>query len=68
MTDVRWKAYGPTIRDDDDRIIGQAIGDNFDVIDFNAKLMAAAPLMLDMLLTLRHHAPEQIDAILKRIN
>ena len=68
MNDNRWFASGPTIRDDDDRIIGQTIGDDFDVIDANARLMAAAPLMRDLLLALREHAPDQVDAIMKRIS
>jgi len=69
MNDNRWFASGPTIRDDDDRIVGQAIGRNmdFNVIDARARLMAAAPLMRDLLLALREHAPGQIDAIMERI-
>lgn len=68
MNDNRWFANGPTIRDDDDRIVGQTIGDDFDVIDANARLMAAAPLMRDLLLALREHAPDQVDAIMNRID
>jgi hypothetical protein len=68
MTDNRWTAHGPTIRDDNDRIVGQAIGDDLDMIEANARLMAAAPLMMDMLLALRVYAPGQVDAIIARIN
>jgi hypothetical protein len=68
MNDMRWTAHGPTIRDDDDRIVGQAIGDDFDTIDAHARLMAAAPLMRDMLLALRMYAPAQINAIMARID
>jgi len=70
MTDERWYAWGSMIRDDNDQFIGQAIGRNldFDTIDARARLLAAAPLMRDMLLALRVHAPDQIDAIMARID
>lgn len=70
MNDMRWYAWGSMVRDDDDRFVGQAIGKNldFNTIDARARLMAAAPLMRDLLLALREHAPDQIDAIMVRID
>ena len=70
MTDERWYAWGSSIKNDDDLTVGVAVGKNldFDTIDARARLMATAPLMRDMLLALRVYAPEQIDAIMARID
>jgi hypothetical protein len=69
MHDERWYAWGPSILNDDDHYVGFAVGKSmdFDAIDARARLMAAAPLMRDMLLALRVHAPEQIDSIIARL-
>lgn len=69
MTDERWYAWGSSIKNDNDLTVGVAVGRNldFDTIDARARLMAAAPLMRDMLLALRVYAPAQIDAIIERI-
>ena len=70
MTDERWYAWGSLIKNDDDLTVGVVVGKNldFDTIDARARLMATAPLMRDMLLALRVYAPEQIDAIMARID
>lgn len=70
MTDERWYAWGSSIKNDNDLTVGVAVGRNldFDTIDARTRLMAAAPLMRDMLLALRAYAPEQIDAIMVRID
>jgi|688.fasta_scaffold1753459_2 hypothetical protein len=69
MHDERWYAWGPSVKDDNDKTVGVAVGKSmdFDTIDARARLMAAAPLMRDMLLALRAHAPEQIDSIMARL-
>lgn len=69
MHDERWYAWGSSVKDDDDKTVGLAVGRglDFDTIDARARLMAAAPLMRDMLLALRAYAPEQIDSIMKRL-
>jgi hypothetical protein len=69
MHDERWYAWGASILNDDDHCVGVAVGKSmdFDTIDARARLMAAAPLMRDMLLALRVYAPEQVDSIMKRL-
>ena len=70
MKDERWYAWGNSIKNDDDQSVGVAFPDrlDFDTMYSRARLMAAAPAMRDLLLALRVYAPDQIDAIMARIN